>query len=132
MEFKLKTAASAMAEEQVTEKCTAEAVGSGTLPVYATPAMTALMEKAAVKASQNQLPDGYTTVGMSMDIAHVAPTPLGARVRAEAELLSQDRKTLLFKVTAWDDNGLIGKGTHKRYIVSEEHFLKKAQGKLQG
>lgn len=114
----------------VTDKNTAEAMGSGSLPVYATPAMIALMEHAAANLAQNHLPEGWTSVGISLNIAHSAATPKGLEVRAAAEVTAVDGRKLTYKVTAWDEMGKIGSGTHERFVVPAADFLKKAEGKL--
>jgi predicted thioesterase len=115
--------------ETVTDKNTAAAWGSGGLPVYATPAMAALMEGAALSASDPLLPEGWSTVGTELAIKHLSASPPGMKIRAEAELLSLDGRTLVFRVEAFDEAGKIGEGTHGRFIVEEERFLKKALGK---
>jgi predicted thioesterase len=111
--------------ETVTDKNTAAAWGSGGLPVYATPAMIALMEGAALSASDSLLPKGWSTVGTALNIKHLSASPAGMKVHAEAELLSLDGRALVFKVEAFDEAGKIGEGTHGRFIVENEGFLKK-------
>ena len=108
---------------------TAKEVGSGSLPVFSTPSMAALMENAACSAVSEALTDAQTTVGISMDIAHIAPTPVGLQVTAEAEVTEVNGKIITFTVTAWDEKGQIGKGTHKRCIVDSQKFLNKAYEK---
>ena len=115
--------------EMVTGKNTAAAWGSGGLSVYATPSMVALMEGAAVSASDPLLPAGWSTVGTELAIKHLSASPEGMTIRAEAELLSLDGRSLLFKVEAFDEVGKIGEGTHSRFIVENERFLKKAAGR---
>ena len=107
----------------VTEALTANKIGSGLLPVYATPSMIALMENTCAECVQSCLNEGEGTVGMAVDIKHVAATPIGKTVRCECELKEISGKKLLFEVNAYDDKGLIGTGTHKRAIISNEQFM---------
>ena len=109
---------------------TAKEVGSGDLLVYATPCMVALMEGAACEAIAACLPDTQTTVGTALNIEHTSATPVGLEVRAEAEVTKVEGKVITFAVTAWDEAGEIGKGTHKRVIVNSQKFLDKAYTKL--
>lgn len=117
-------------EFTVTEELTAEKVGSGTLPVLATPVMIARMEQAAWTAVAEGLEEGSGTVGTLMNVAHVSPSPLGMAVRCTAELTEVDGKKLVFHVAAYDTAGLIGEGTHERVIIQSERFLSKAEKKL--
>jgi len=117
--------------EEVTADKTAAAMGSGSLPVYATPAMTCLMEKAATEAVERFMPEGWTTVGISLHAAHTAATPVGLTVRAEAEVTAVEGRKLVFTVRAFDDKEEIGVGTHERFAVAREKFLAKAAGKVQ-
>ena len=105
---------------------TAAAMGSGDLPVFATPAMVALMEHAAATAVAAQLPEGATTVGAGIDIAHTKPSVLGAAITATAVLAAVEGRKLTFRVEASDSEGPIGQGTHVRYVVDRERFLAKA------
>ena len=125
----IKPGIEATVTSEVTESNTACTIGSGDLDVYSTPSMVALMEAAALKAVASFLPDGYSTVGTELTIKHISATPIGMRVTAKAELISIDGKALSFKVEASDEAGLIGEGTHKRFIVEKEKFLAKAMGK---
>ncbi len=118
----------AVSEEVTTEK-TAQAMGSGSLPVYATPAMTCLMEKAATEALEPLMPEGWTTVGISLHVAHKAATPVGLKVRAEAEVTAVEGRKIVFTVRAFDDKEEIGVGSHERFAVLKEKFLAKAQAK---
>ena len=104
---------------------TASAMGSGDLPVFATPAMVALMENAAMKAVAEQLPDGQTTVGAAMHVTHSKPSGLGAEITATAVLSEVDGRKLVFRVEARDADGLIGEGEHIRYVVDRARFLSK-------
>lgn len=119
-------------EKTVTEQMTAQAVGSGALPVFATPYMTAMMENAALTCLQQFLEDGRGSVGIHLTVSHDAPTPVGMRVTAEAEItsVSENGKIVEFKVTAWDERGPIGQGTHARAIVNNARFLAKCSAKL--
>ncbi|MBP6978568.1 MAG: thioesterase family protein [Bacteroidales bacterium] len=110
----------------VSEKDTAAAYGSGLVPVFATPAMIALMENTAQESVRHYLPEGYTTVGSKVDIRHFRPTPTGKWVTCECILTDIHDATLTFAVSASDEKGLIGKGTHVRVIVDMEAFLAQA------
>ncbi len=116
-------------EITVTDNLTAAAVGSGTLNVYATPAMIALIEETAWKSVAPYLEEGQSTVGTRLDVSHVAPTPLGMTVRCETELTEVDGRRLVFAVNVYDEVGLIGKGTHERFIIMSEKFQAKADSK---
>lgn len=109
----------------VTEALTAKAMGSGDLPVLATPAMMALMENAAMTAVAPELPDGSTTVGGHIESSHLKPTPVGAEVKAEATLTKVDGRKLYFTVKAMQGDTVIGEGTHLRFIVDRERFMSK-------
>ena len=113
----------------VTEENTAATVGSGSLAVYATPAMAALMERAAAELCQQECPEGWTTVGTSLNIAHRAATPTGLTVRAIAEVTAVDGRAISLKVTAYDEREEIGAGTHTRFAVAVDKFMAKAEGK---
>ncbi len=114
----------------VEKEDTAAEVGSGSLLVYATPCMVALMEGAACEAIEPALTEDKTTVGMELNIAHLSATPVGLEVRAEAEVTAVEGKIITFRLTAYDEAGKIGEGTHKRSIVSAQRFLDKAYSKL--
>ena len=109
---------------------TAKEVGSGSLLVYATPCMVALMEGAACEAIEAALGEDKTTVGIELNIQHTSATPVGLEVRAEAEVTAVDGKIITFELRAFDEAGEIGKGTHKRAIVPVQKFLDKAYSKL--
>ena len=109
---------------------TAQEVGSGALLVYATPCMVALMEGAACEAIADALSEDQTTVGIELNISHLAATPVGMDVRAEAEITAVEGKIITFCVTAYDESGKIGEGTHKRAIVTSQRFLDKTYAKL--
>lgn len=109
---------------------TAKEVGSGSLLVYATPCMVALMEGAACEAIEEAMDDSKTTVGTELNIQHLSATPVGLEVRAEAVVTAVEGKTITFQIAAFDEAGQIGKGTHKRVIVPTQKFLEKAYNKL--
>ena len=113
----------------VTLADTAKALGSGGLDVLSTPKLIALMENAALLAARPYLDEGMDTVGTRLDVAHLASTPVGMTVRAEAELIEIDRRRLVFSVKAWDDVELVGEGTHERFIVDMEKFTNKCNAK---
>ncbi len=128
----LETGIKGSQEVTVTEENTAIAMGSGTLKVFATPAMIALMEKTAWESVAPHLAEGEGTVGTQLNVAHLSATPLSMAVRCESELIEIDGRKLVFKVAAYDDAGLIGEGTHERFIVKNEKFQAKADGKKRG
>ena len=117
------------AETTVNEQNTAAAMGSGLLPVFATPAMLALMEQAAASSVQPFLREGEGTVGTRLEVSHLAATPVGLTVRAESELIQVDRRRLVFTVRAWAGEELIGEGRHERFIIQNQRFLEKALAK---
>lgn len=120
-------------EQTVTPELTAAAIGSGSLPVFGTPFMAAMMENAAMTALQGFLEEGQGSVGTRLNIRHDAPTPIGMRVWAEAEItaLSENGKMVDFSVRAWDERGSVGSGIHTRAIINEQRFLDKCSGKLE-
>lgn len=119
-------------EKTVTQEMTAEALGSGALPVFGTPFMLAMMENAALLCVQPQLPEDRGTVGVDIQSSHLAPTPIGMRVRATARVtgVSENGKLITFQVEASDECGPIGQGTHTRAIIHNERFLQKCRDKL--
>lgn len=120
------------ADTVVTPQNTADAVGSGLVPVFATPYMVALMENAAVNALTPHLEAGEGSVGTHLDVSHDAATPIGMKVWAEAQLTALNGKALTFAVTAYDEAGVIGKGVHNRFIINVEKFLAKSEKKKAG
>ena len=118
------------ADTDVAREDTALEVGSGSLLVYATPCMAALMEGAACEALAPFLPEDKTSVGTQLTINHVNATPVGLEVRAEAAVINVEGKVITFEVTAYDEIGEIGHGIHKRCIVNAQKFLDKAYSKL--
>lgn len=121
------------AEKTVTTDMTAKAVGSGGLEVFGTPFMMGLMEYAAMQCVQPELPEGKGTVGVDIASSHLAPTPVGMKVSATAEVtgVSANGKMITFKVTASDEDGLIGEGTHTRAVIDNARFLQKCNDKLE-
>ena len=109
---------------------TAEVVGSGSLKVFATPCMVAMMEGAACEAIQEALPQEQTSVGVSLSIEHTSATPVGMEVRAEAEITAIEGKKITFQVAAFDEKGEIGRGTHQRVLVNAQKFLDHTYDKL--
>ena len=109
---------------------TALEVGSGSLLVYATPCMAALMEAAACDAIKDGLSDTETSVGTELNIQHLSATPVGLEVRAEAEVTAVEGKAITFTLRAFDEAGEIGKGTHTRVVVNSQKFLDRAYAKL--
>lgn len=127
MEFNLKEGITSTMEMHVTDNNTAKKLGSGNLDVFATPAMIALMENTSKNSVDLHLPTGYTTVGIEINVKHIKASPVGAKIRCEASLKEVKGKKLVFYVEAWDESGKIGEGTHTRYIVNSEDFMKKIQ-----
>ena len=125
----LKTGIKGNGRTVVTEALTAKALGSGELPVYATPALILLAEETAWKSVADALEPGQGTVGTKLDIAHLAPTPVGRSVRCETELIELDRRRLVFSVAVFDEAGKIAEGTHERFVVDNEKFMSKADGR---
>ncbi len=113
-------------EMPVTEKDTAIFVGS------ATPKMVALMEKVSAELAEKNLPEDFTSVGISLNVEHIAPTPIGMKIRVESELVEVSGRKLTFEVAAFDEAEKIGKGRHERFIVNGKKFQTKADGKFSG
>jgi len=110
---------------EASDRHSAEAWGSGGVPVFATPSLVGLMETAAMEALRGSLPEGDTTVGTRIDVTHLAATPLGDVVRAEARLVEVDGRKLVFDIDAHDSSRLIGRARHERAIVSRDRFLER-------
>lgn len=121
----LKTGISFESQIKVSDSNTAIALGSGNLPVFATPAMVALMENAAMQCVAPYLEEGQTTVGSQISVSHIRPSAVGAEVSARATLTEIDGRRLVFDVQASDQKGEIGNGTHTRFIVGSEKFMSK-------
>ncbi len=116
-------------EVQVDETNVACAMGSGSLPVFATPALAAAMENAALNSVQPYLDEGYTTVGIRLELDHVASTPTGMTVVTDSELIAVEGKILSFRIESRAGDEVVGTALHKRCIVAGERFLKKAEAK---
>lgn len=114
----------------VTEELTAKNVGSGTLSVYATPAMIALMEKTAAESVESELCEGNTSVGTKLVAEHLSATPVGMEVTCVSELVEVDGRRLVFKIEAFDEAGMIGRADHERFVVDSERFVAKTYGKI--
>lgn len=112
-------------EITVTDEFTAKSMRSGSLPVLATPFMVALMEQAASDLCDKYIEEGLSTVGTALNIQHLAPTPVGAKVRAVATVTDYDGRKICFDVEAYDEAGLIGKGTHERFTIKIDKFMQK-------
>ena len=125
MEFNIPTGIRHSLEQSVLQEHSALYFGSGSVDVFATPAMIAFMEKCAMESVLHHLPEGHTTVGTEVNIKHLKATPVGAKVRAESYLNYNDGKKLFFEVHAWDEKGMIGIGTHTRFIVEKNRFIDK-------
>lgn len=115
--------------ETVIESLLATRLGSGSVEVYATPAMVALMESAAVAAIEGLLPEGQSSVGVALDVKHLAATPPGQQVRARAEVAAVDGRKVTFYVQAWDECELIGEGTHTRFVIDVARFMQRVHSK---
>ena len=114
----------------VNEDNTAKAMGSGTLDVFATPALIALMEETCWRSVANELEEGCGTVGTLLEIKHTAPTPVGMKVTCESTLTEVDGRRLVFEVISRDAKGVVGEGKHERFIIQNEKFQVKANAKL--
>jgi len=117
-------------ETIVTKQNTAAGIGSGRLEVFSTPIMILLMEESCFMSVSDKLDEGFTTVGISVDVRHLSATPLGMKVEIKSELIKIDGRALTFKVEAYDEKGLIGEGIHERFIVNNEKFQAKTDSKL--
>ncbi len=117
-------------KSSVEREDTALEVGSGSLLVYATPCMVALMEGAACEAIAACLPEEKTSVGTFLEISHLSATPVGLDVWAEAEVTAVEGSIITFQVTAYDEAGKIGEGIHKRAVITTQRFLDKTYSKL--
>ena len=129
MDFNLKEGLKFENKKIVKEDMLASNFGSGDINVFATPVMIGLIEEAALKAVDHKLPAGYATVGYNLNVDHLAPTPLGMEVRAEARLDQIEDRKLVFSVKVYDEKELVGKGSHIRFIVNTEKLQKKAEEK---
>jgi len=123
---------SGSAELTVTAEHTAPRVGSGRIAVLATPVMINLIEAAALAAVEHRLPSGHQSLGIRLDVSHIAATPVGLRVTATAEVTAVEGRTITFKVEARDVREIIGDGTHQRVVVNVARFDERVQRKLRG
>jgi fluoroacetyl-CoA thioesterase len=114
----------------VADEHTAPRIGSGRIPVLATPVMINLFEAAALNACEHLLPAGHQSLGTRLEISHIAATPVGMRVTATAEVVKVDGRNVHFTVSARDERDLIGEGRHERVVVNVERFDKRVQEKL--
>jgi len=114
---------------EVTRKESAQELGSGTLDVFGTPAMALLVEQACLEMVERYLEDGQTTVGIQLHLSHLAPTPIGDRVRIKVEIIAVEKHLIHFKAMIWDSVELIGKASHQRAIIDIERFLRRANKK---
>ena len=114
---------------QVEAQHSAAHLGSGSLRVLATPIMIAFMESTSHRLLAQRLPAGYSSVGMLVNVRHLAPTPLGNTVRVLSEVLEVDNLRVTFRVQAWDQSEQIGDGQHQRMVIDEARFLRRVQAK---
>ena len=117
-------------ETIVAKENTAAGIGSGSLEVFSTPIMILLMEESCFMSVADKLDEGFTTVGISVNVKHLSATPLGMKIVVKSELTKVDGRALTFKVEAYDEKGLIGEGIHERFIVNNEKCQTKTDGKL--
>ncbi|MFC2159154.1 thioesterase family protein [Actinomycetota bacterium] len=128
-DFNLKIPMHGEARTKVNGDNTALKFGSGSVDVFGTPAMIALMETASINTVDEKLPEGFATVGVDLNIKHIAATPKGMNITASAELTEIDGKRLVFKVEAFDEVEKIGEGTHQRFIIELDKFKSRVQNK---
>ena len=127
MEFNVHEGTKGSMELVVADEHSASKIGSGLADVYATPAMVALMENTAQTSIKDNLPDGYATVGIEINVKHMKATPIGMKVKCESTLKKVEGKKLLFEIEAFDEVGKIGEATHYRYIINSKDFMSKIQ-----
>ena len=116
-------------EQVVTPAMSAARVGSGLVDVFATPMLVALVEQTCYESVLPHLDEGQGTVGTLVNVSHVSATPIGMRVWCDSELVEVDRRRLVFHMQAYDEAGLIGEGTHERFVIDTERFMQKLQSK---
>ena len=119
-------------EQTVTQEMSAARVGSGLVDVFATPMLVALVEQTCYESVLPHLDEGQGTVGTLVNVSHVSATPIGMRVWCDSELTEVDRRRLVFSVKAYDEAGLIGEGTHERFVIDTAKFMEKLNGKVKG
>lgn len=130
MDFDLKIGMKKEEAVMVSDENTAIAMGSGSLPVFATPALAALLEKAAAILVEDQVSSEWTSVGTLLAIEHIAATPVGMLVTGKVELMEVQGRKLIFSVQAFDGREEIGRGKHERFLVKKESFMQKAMNKI--
>ena len=130
MELKMEIGTVHEIKVKVTDEYTAAKMRSGSLPVLATPYMIAFMEQASAELCEKFLPEGISSVGTHIDVYHLAATAVGAEVRVVSTLTAFDGRKAEFTVEAYDNAGLIGKGTHERFTIKISSFMKKAEEKI--
>lgn len=116
-------------EQIVTPEMSAARVGSGLVDVFATPMLVALVEQTCYESVLPHLDEGQGTVGTLVNVSHVSATPIGMRVWCDSELVEVDRRRLVFTIKAYDDAGLIGEGTHERFVIDTAKFMDKLKAK---
>ena len=126
----LKEGLNTIKTKTVSESDSAKKYASGTIDVFATPAMIAFMEETSHHCIEQHLQKGQSSVGIHVDVKHLKATPIGMKVKCEAQLIKVEGKKLSFTVTAWDETEKIGEGTHMRYIIDSEAFLKALELKI--
>ena len=115
---------------KVTQDKTAKVLGSGTLDVFATPAMVALMEQTAAESVQPHLDEGITSVGTKINVEHLSADPVGIELTCESELTEIDNRRLVFDIVVYDKHGVVGKAHHERFLIKAESFMSKTNAKL--
>lgn len=125
----LKSGIKGRVEKTVEHENLASSMGSGLMPVFATPCMVALMEETAWRSVEPYMEEGNGTVGTALNIKHLAATPEGMNVWCESELMEIDGRRLVFDVKVYDNSGIVGEGIHERFIINNEKFATKASGK---
>lgn len=128
--MELKAGIKNRSELTVTINETAVSAGSGGQSVFSTPHMIGLMENTAWASVEPYMEEGRTTVGTHLDVSHLSASPVGAHITCESELIEIDRRRLVFKLAAYDDAGLIGQGTHERFIIDIDKFMERVEAKL--
>ena len=116
-------------EQMVTPEMSAARVGSGLVDVFATPMLVALVEQTCYESVLPYLDEGQGTVGTLVNVSHLSATPIGKRVWCDSELTDVDRRRLVFTIKAYDDAGLIGEGTHERFVIDTAKFMDKLKAK---
>lgn len=119
-------------EFEVEEQHTARQIGSGAMRVLATPSMILFMERTSHRLLMQHLPAGYSSVGIHVDVHHLAPTPMGRKVHVKSEIIQVDGLRVTFRVQAWDDQEKVGEGNHQRAVVDERRFLRRVEAKAAG